>query len=567
VIRAYRYHRFSSQRQDKGTSIERQHEATEALCLRHGWTIVETLEDKGRSAWKGDHLRSGELGKFRTRLEAGDIPPGSYLVIENLDRLSRQDIRTARRWIEDITDRQITVAVCRPEMLLDAAALSGANIGSMVGYLMEANRSTSESDRKSDFGQHRIAKFMEKARKGEVYTTRAPEWTEVHGTKLEPIAARVEVVRQILEWCADGIGYGSIAARLNRRGLPCWTRSKIWTVGYVRRIVFSPAIEGEYHVREGDDRTPTGEVIEGYYPRVADADLVARARAAVAKRRKTGGARHDEAQNLFAGVLHCADCGGGMTRSATGKEGFYVYVYCRNNKVGVCGNSTNYRYDRFERAALTQMLHLALDSRQFIRTDEIGPLNLRLATALKDVSRLEAEQANLLVAIRQLATNPALIAELGRIEDEINKARAAMVEAQAALDLARGNVSPEEHLRRVHGVRDAINSEDALTREQARRRVREAVQALVRFVSFDRIWIDNLRKQKRITMVLRGNHHGWIFDGDGNVLEMIDYTGFVTGNENEQGQSARMIGLSDEPEAERKKLTDIIRRSSKPVNA
>ena len=65
-------------------SIERQAERTSKLCEAKKWTIIETLADKGRSAWKGDHLRVGELGKFKQRVDMGEIEAGTYLVIENL---------------------------------------------------------------------------------------------------------------------------------------------------------------------------------------------------------------------------------------------------------------------------------------------------------------------------------------------------------------------------------------------------------------------------------------------------------------------------------------------------
>ena len=85
------YHRFSSKKQDRGSSLERQRENTSALCKREGWTIIATFEDAGASAWKGDHLSAGELGKLRKRIDAGLVERGTYIVVENLDRLSRQD--------------------------------------------------------------------------------------------------------------------------------------------------------------------------------------------------------------------------------------------------------------------------------------------------------------------------------------------------------------------------------------------------------------------------------------------------------------------------------------------
>ena len=109
--KAYRYHRFSTPEQDTGTSLERQRKATAKLCQEKEWEVAEVIEDKGLSAWKGDHLRVGGLGKFTDRVAAGEIEPGSILVIENLDRLSREKLKKARRWIEDVNEAGVTVAV------------------------------------------------------------------------------------------------------------------------------------------------------------------------------------------------------------------------------------------------------------------------------------------------------------------------------------------------------------------------------------------------------------------------------------------------------------------------
>ncbi len=204
---AVRYHRFSTKRQDKGSSLDRQQQLTAELCEHKGWAIIDTLEDKGQSAWKGDHLRVGKLGKFKERVDAGEFDAETYLVIENLDRLSRQEVKFARRWLEDITDKGIIVAVCSPEIILDSDALSGDNISSMIQYLMEAKRSTGESSRKSEFSQKNAKDNLAMARNGIVFSKRAPAWLRgTKGGKFEIIEERGAIVRQIFEWSATGLG-------------------------------------------------------------------------------------------------------------------------------------------------------------------------------------------------------------------------------------------------------------------------------------------------------------------------------------------------------------------------
>src|SRR5262249_16773911 len=89
----YSYIRFSHPEQARGDSLRRQTEATRAWCDRNGARLDEstTLHDLGRSAFLGEHRKNPDrnaLAGFLKLVEKGKIPKGSFLVIENLDRLS-----------------------------------------------------------------------------------------------------------------------------------------------------------------------------------------------------------------------------------------------------------------------------------------------------------------------------------------------------------------------------------------------------------------------------------------------------------------------------------------------
>src|SRR5262245_19340268 len=92
AARAYSYIRFSRPEQSLGDSERRQVDAARAYAARKGLDFDETLQlvDRGRSGYKGDHRTKGVLGKFLKAVEAGDVPAGSILIVENLDRLSRE---------------------------------------------------------------------------------------------------------------------------------------------------------------------------------------------------------------------------------------------------------------------------------------------------------------------------------------------------------------------------------------------------------------------------------------------------------------------------------------------
>jgi hypothetical protein len=108
---AYSYARFSTPRQTYGTSLERQ------LKIAREWYVQEIAPlgipqaeiacDEGLSAWKGEHLEQGSLGHFLAEIKSGSVAPGSILIAENLDRISRQGPKIARKLLEQIVDNGV----------------------------------------------------------------------------------------------------------------------------------------------------------------------------------------------------------------------------------------------------------------------------------------------------------------------------------------------------------------------------------------------------------------------------------------------------------------------------
>src|SRR5262245_10427860 len=89
---AYSYVRFSSPEQAKGNSLARQIEASEAFAKQQGWKLDSSLSlrDLGRSAFTpGKQIA---LKGFLAAIESAQVAPGSVLIVENLDRLSRQQM-------------------------------------------------------------------------------------------------------------------------------------------------------------------------------------------------------------------------------------------------------------------------------------------------------------------------------------------------------------------------------------------------------------------------------------------------------------------------------------------
>lgn len=566
AITVIRYHRYSDAGQDRGSSLIRQRERTEEMCRVHGWPVTQPIEDRGRSAWKGDHLRVGHLGEIKAAIDAGDYEPGSILVIENFDRLSRENVKKARRWIEEVTEAGIKVAVWSKNKIFDDASLSGENIVELLEYLLEVKRANEESARKADFRVKVNTDHIEKAKRGEIYTPRAPLWLmEVDGCWAEN-PERGDIVRLIYEWCADDLGYGAICKNLNA-GYEPWAANKKsrpeWRIGYVRDILHSPAVEGEYHRKMvGEDRD---EIILGYYPRIVDAALVESARNKIKGRQRTGGKAAPESRNLFVGRVTCAYCDGPMMKTVNyNRQGTrYYYLLCRGVRGGTCDNSTQYRYDLFERGALREILHLSLDNSHFVKVDETGPLIARTAELRKEIEQAGAERAAqnraMTIAGAKGLDIEFFVDEIGKITTRLKGLEGALSEAEEALSRARGNVSPEEHLRRVVEVRDGLDSPDEETRQQARRMVRSAMRSVIKDISFGHQWTKADKRERRLHMVLDGSHvHLW-FDGNGNVVKSRD----LLDMDPNSVFAKMLVNSSENPEGAAASVRDQLRRRNR----
>src|SRR5262249_8853600 len=114
---AYSYLRFSDRKQAKGDSQRRQVEWSEQVAAREGWMLdIElTLRDLGVSAFRGKNAAGGALGQFLRAVEEERVPPGSVLLVESLDRLTRQQAQRACSLFLDILNAGIEIRTREPD--------------------------------------------------------------------------------------------------------------------------------------------------------------------------------------------------------------------------------------------------------------------------------------------------------------------------------------------------------------------------------------------------------------------------------------------------------------------
>lgn len=542
-MQAYPYARFSTRRQEKGASKERQLEECRSMIARHGWDEAEPIEDLGASAWTGAHLTSGNLGKFAARVRSGDVPLPAVLVVEKLDRLSRQEPRITQRWMEDLTDLGLSIATVDGGRVYDAKSLR-ANLMETFEILMRAQLAHQESEQKSERVLDKIRRNLVRAKAtGQVITAKAPGWliAKEDRTGFTIIDERAAVLRRIYAMAAEGKGPRWIARELNEAGISAWGKwgknpttgtwqrktAPTWDTSMVALLLRHPAVEGDYVPGVANSKrlsqTQFNERIVGYFPRVVDADLVARARSAMAARKtgpRTGGGHVRGVANLFAGVAVCGACGYNVHLRNNGDKPPQRHWQCtRAARSQDCGQREMFRYMPFERAALDTILHLALDNNFFAVPERTQALSVEVAMLDKELADRREEARRLAKVLARVDDAPEVEAELADIRAQTRRLEARRGTAGAALEAARGAVSPQEHLERVRSVRDALDDADTETRQAARLRVQQAIQGLgVRVVCS----LDEDDGSRQIGLFLKGGALACVFDNDGKLVMEFD---------------------------------------------
>ncbi|MFP4519683.1 MAG: recombinase family protein, partial [Oceanicaulis sp.] len=115
--KAFSYLRFSRPEQSQGDSFRRQMALAEGYADKHGLELDRelTFHDLGVSAFRGANAEKGALGQFIEAIDRGLVPRGSYLLVENLDRLSRETPFDASETLREVVNRGIILVTLSDE--------------------------------------------------------------------------------------------------------------------------------------------------------------------------------------------------------------------------------------------------------------------------------------------------------------------------------------------------------------------------------------------------------------------------------------------------------------------
>lgn len=420
----YLYIRYSHEKQEEGSSYDRQMDMAREYCS----SLINDKEhvyfDAGKSAYSGEHLEEGgELKRFYDNVKGGRIPSGSKLLVEDLDRLSRADMWKASDFLRDLTGEGITVVTLRDRKEYKGTLTFSDAITSLIKQELAHEESKKKSGRIADSYQKRYAR----ARSGKKVQVLLPSWLEWIGEDVpyKVKEAEAAIVKEIFDRAAEGYSYAAIAKMLNQRGVkPFRSRKessgKLWITASLYALIRNEAVLGTYAPKDG------GPPIPDYFEPIITKGVFDAANGARVQRKGDKETSRGLVFNLWTKVGACALCGRTYHSLPKGKAG-HVYLVC-SGKIGGACNAGNIRADKAE-LAFREVLLNAVSADYFM---EDNREELMKARALEgQISAVEERRAKLITILNTYPTEE-VAAALGQAKAEL----ATLKEQKETLDQA-----------------------------------------------------------------------------------------------------------------------------------
>ena len=468
--KAYSYIRFSTPQQAKGDSHRRQADKAARYAEEHGLALDSDLNltDFGVSAYRGKNAKTGALGVFLRAVEDGTVPRGSFLLVENIDRLTREDVPDATMLFLQIINAGIVVVTLTNRERYSRERLT-AEPHAIYFIISELIRANQESFRKGqlvgDARERKRARLIAGELNGQPYTRQTPGWIRWDDTSKSYllIPERVRIVREVFKLADKGWGPERIARELNKRGVETWRKPKgrqaaFWHPSYLRKIVASKAPIGLFTPQKTSRNELTGARKDipldpiPLWPAAVSENLYWR----VARRFQTTAARGKNARrtarSVVAGVAKC-NCGGSMIRISKGHRRGKPYVYLLCSKAHARAQGCEHlpvRYEEVETA-------LRINAKALVKHAPRG----------KNTEDLEKQIDNLQAYVLGLETEVDELADL-----------AAHEKTPAATKRFRDKERELEGHRKV--LRDLRLQRDTLTPTSVRGRLKALESALTR---------------------------------------------------------------------------------------
>lgn len=472
------YRRFSDPQQRKGRSAARQIRRAERWALRNSIVIDPALSmlDEGLSGYWGDHRMKGALGRFVKLCGTERVPPGSVLIIEDFDRLSRENPDDAWELFREILLTGVEIAVLSLGRWFKRESLN--SFEDRVLVQASQHKAHAESKVKAERLEDVWRARRKRARKGKPTFTVVPSWCQK--TKRRKVVLRedrVQTIREMIRLHETGLGVDRIAQALSQdpERFPCWARSGQWRGELVHHILTSPALWGAYQPRrygEGRKLEAIGRILPGIYPAVCTQEEAERIQTRLTARKAERGRPAMVRGNALLRLVRDSETGSkvGLCTGYIRKDGTpHVYL---ERKVGGA-RKILLDYYTAERMILQMVQQWTPEDVGQDKTDN------RKADALrKSLREIEERTEAIRLALKgaKPATVAALVGVLEELATEEQKARDALSREETPASPASATLKQAQSLAKM--LADCEESERPSIRQRVNRLLKDLLQGV-----------------------------------------------------------------------------------------
>lgn len=460
------YCRVSTDEQAReGVSLDEQSERLKAYCRAMGWSVeVQLFIDDGYSA---KNLDRPELKRLLQAVKNGTV---SRIMVTKLDRMSRR-LLDLLNLIDLFQDYEVSFVSISESF--DTNTPSGRLTLQVLGAVAEFERERI---------RERVFENMLHAATTGKWLTQSPYGYDLVDKSLVINNVESAVVRRVFDmYLNEGLGFYSIAKRLNEEGIPSRQR-KEWSIRAIKLMLTNPAYKGTLVWNRKDSskgqRKDKDEAewvsVEECLPIIIDQPLWDRVQQRIGQPNNIA-PRAQTSPHLLGGMLKCGNCGSGMSIGFSGSTNrrYRVYRCSANKNKGTC-TSKQYRADEVEAWFKEGLLQLVEDS--------TGLLTIMAKESMVKSEREQLEQKVSTARARYKRKVEAYTTGLIELED-LNEEKARL--DQFILELERmqtGNAEPvnmeQLQLELNAKINNIITAMDMLPVEQAK----GLIQTIVQFV-------------------------------------------------------------------------------------
>lgn len=300
------------------------------VCSEKGWTLVDLPPDEAMSGYKGINKIKGSLGSFLKRVKQGEVSKGSVLIIEKMDRFSRNEVDLVIPDFLLLLQSGIEIYSCVDRTHYTLADIRGRNLlqYAVMAMAMANEYSKSLGERVSRSVDIRIQQA--KAGTAINFGPWIPRWIdfkETNGKGTFAFNRHADTIKRICNDYINGKSMYGIAQELVKENVPTLKNGK-WSQGTIGALLGNHCLIGDVEI--------SGTYLKGYFPPViakGDYDKL-QAKLRENKQRK-GGSKTSHVANLFRNRIICHHCGRVMESRKVMSHGGYLFT-CRSRRVKQC---------------------------------------------------------------------------------------------------------------------------------------------------------------------------------------------------------------------------------------